>query len=175
MENTGTTALLERCLSVPDGMPLPQADADALRLLMEAMPSATILPLLLLRHGAARCDEETAALQERLALMCADRRTLAFAAHGEAWADFYPADDEPEAKQTVDVIDTFLRTYGTVTPEEERMLERMIFNPTPDYAEMLAREEQENLPAESSADTDDADDPQAARINAFIRSQHPAA
>ncbi len=50
------------------------------------------------------------------------------------------------------------------------MLERMIFNPTPDYGEVLAREEQEHLPSEPV----DADSPEG-RIDAFILSRHPAA
>ena len=47
----------------------------------------------------------------------------------------------------------------------------MIFNPAPDYAGMLAREEQENLP---EAPTDAPDSPDA-RIAAFILREHPAA
>ncbi len=164
--------LLDRCMAVADGMPLPEADAEALRRLMRRRPAVTIAPLLLLRHADPdTAPDELARLRAAVALGCSDRRTLAFARHGADWADFYPEPEEAPAKETTDVIDTFLRTYGSCTPEEERLLEKMIFNPAPDYAEMLAREEQENLPPVDSPDTD----PREARINAFIRTRHPAA
>ena len=34
-------------------------------------------------------------------------------------------------------IDLFVQTYGRSSPAEDAMLERMIFNPTPDYGEVL--------------------------------------
>ena len=165
-------ALLERCMALPDGAPLTHDDLMALRECASRFPAATLPAVLLLRHaGASLSDDEAAALKARVALGASDRRTEAFARHGDRWADFYPAEKAPAAKQTNDVIDTFLRTYGSCTPEEEKLLERMIFNPAASYAEMLAREEQENLPPENSAEPDE----QTARINAFIRTQHPAA
>lgn len=162
-------ALLTRCLALPDGEPLEGADEAALRSVMQAYPAFGLIPLLLLRHASAETDIR--ALRARVALLCPHPHTLAFARYGDEWARFYPEAPDPEAKKTVDVIDTFLNTYGSCTPEEEALLERMIFNPTPDYAEMLAREEQVNLPAENDAPADS----QEAMINAFIRSQHPAA
>lgn len=169
MEATEIKALIERCLAVPDGEPLPAPDADALHTLSEARPAFALPPLLLLRHLPAE-SEEAAGLMQRIALLCPARTTQAFARYGKEWADFYPEEAEREAKRTVDVIDTFLNTYGNCTPEEEAMLERMIFNPTPDYAEVLAREEQANLPAEDEAPADSQD----ALINAFILNRHPA-
>lgn len=168
--NDQIQALLNRCLAVADGAPLDPNDEEQLRQLADESPYFTIAPLLLLRHNCAHNEEETARWRSDLALRCPDRRTLLFAAHGDEWRQFYPEDEAPEAKQTVDVIDTFLRTYGSCTPQEEALLERMIFNPTPDYAEMLAREEQENLPNAEEPSSDPMQD----RINAFILSQHPA-
>ncbi len=167
MNTPDFSELINRCLAVPDGEPLTPPDTDALRRLCASMPWMCVPALMLLRHGGVP-SEEAEALRKRLAVICPDSRTLAFAAHGDEWKHFYPESEEPAPQETNNVIDTFLRTYGTCTPEEEALLERMIFNPTPDYAEMLAREEQDNLP-----DAEDAD-PQQQRINAFILSQHPA-
>lgn len=87
------------------------------------------------------------------------------------WNDFYPPQPEPDnTPDTTDAISLFLDKYGHQSPEEDALLERMIFNPTPDYAEVLAREEQENLPSEPV----DPDSPEG-RIDAFILSKHPAA
>lgn len=102
------------------------------------MPWLILPALMLLRHGGVS-EQDAEALRKQLAVVCADGRTLAFAAHGDEWKHFYPEADEPAPQETNNVIDTFLRTYGSCSPEEEALLERMIFNPTPDYAEMLAR------------------------------------
>ena len=146
------------------------AGSDDSRLLADASgryPYFCVPALALLRSGADNAE----ALQRRLALTAASERTLAFAAYGEQWRDFYPPEPEPAPKDTTDVIDTFLRTYGSCSPEEEALLEKMILNPTPNYAEMLARAEQENLPEEPVGAPDSPD----ARIAAFILREHPAA
>jgi len=167
MNTSDFSDLINRCLAVPDGEPLTPPDTDALRRLTVSMPWLSVPALLLLRHGGVS-EQEAESLRKHLAAVCPDERTLAFAAHGDGWKHFYPKAELPAPQETNNVIYTFLNTYGSCTPEEEALLERMIFNPTPDYAEMLAREEQDNLP-----DTE-ADDPQQQRINAFILSQHPA-
>lgn len=94
------------------------------------------------------------------------------AVEGGEWLGFYPPEPTRERPGTEEAIDTFLNTYGHTSPEEEALLNKLIFNPVPDYAEMLAREEQENLPADAGAA--DPDSPEA-RINAFILEKHPAA
>jgi len=162
--------LLKKAFETPEG----SLDADSVAALGELRrrrPYFVAPALAELRHTGADAEgAETEALRRYLAVAASSGRTLAFAAHGADWRDFYPAREESEGKRTDDVIDVFLRTYGSCTPEENALLERMIFNPTPDYGEMLAREEQENLP-EMPADTDSQD----AKIAAFILSQHPAA
>ena len=169
MEPAEIKSLIERCLACADGAQLAPDDAAALRTLATERPAFVLPQMLLLRHGALDSAEAEAA-EQRIALLCPSRSTLAFARYGDDWAHFYPEAAEPEAKRTVDVIDTFLNTYGNCTPEEEKLLERMIFNPAPDYAEVLAREEQANLPAEDEAPADSQD----ALINAFILTRHPA-
>ncbi len=155
--------------NIPDG-PVPPTEAASLEEASRQWPFSPV-PLIA-RLKAANDADSLRRLREGIALKASSPRTMAYAGCGEAWASFYPPRPQEAPRRTDDVIDLFLNTYGSCTPEEEKMLERMIFNPTPDYAEMLAREEQENLPAEDPAL---APDSQEARINAFILSQHPAA
>jgi len=167
------SAALERAVSLADDGMLGIADADALRHSVDEYPFFTAASIALLKHSpVALAEESVAQLRRAIALCASDSKTLNYAAIGDAWANFYPPKEEETRPATDDVIDLFLKTYGGCTPEEERQLERMIFNPTPDYAELLARQEQEELPDEAD---DGEPDSQQARINAFIRSQHPAA
>ena len=169
-EQMSLGGVLARVFALPDGQPMDAADAAALSRALESHPYFTTAAVLLLRHGGdALDDERRKALQDCLALGVSDRRSLAFAKYGDEWANFYPEAADEARTATEDVIDTFLRTYGSCSPEEERQLERMIFNPTPDYAELLARQEQSELPAPDDAPEGSQD----ALINAFIRSQHP--
>ncbi len=161
---------IRRISALPDNAEISDADAKILLDAAEAQPFFAAAAVVLLRHWSGSNDSERLAdIRHRLALAAADRRTLLTAQHGDAWTKFYPEAADEMPPQTVDVIDTFLRTYGSCTPEEAAQLERLIFNPTPDYAELLARQEQEELPGED----DGAPGSQDALINAFIRSQHP--
>ncbi|MBD5233882.1 MAG: hypothetical protein HDS65_06855 [Bacteroidales bacterium] len=171
MDMEDSQQLIARLCALPDGAALSAEDTAALRALDEEHPFAVVPAVLLLRHCPALPADVTASLRTKVALLSSDPRTTLFAAHGDDWARFYPEPAAPEAMQTTSVIDTFLSTYGSCSPEEEALLERMIFNPAPDYAELLAREEQENLPPEGADEPGSADE----RINAFIRSRHPAA
>ena len=53
-----------------------------------------------------------------------------------------PAEEAVAVSSDTDrAIDTFLATYGRMSPREEALLEKMIFNPVPDdYAALLERE-----------------------------------
>jgi len=87
----------------------------------------------------------------------------------EADEPFYPEPQRPRKPTTESTIDTFLDKYGRCDEAEEELLTRLIFNPTPDYAQQLAAEEAASLPDEP----DDPDDnSQDALINRFIIS-HP--
>lgn len=170
MEMKDLSSLLQRYADAPDA-PLGEADAATVAEAVRLFPYSAV-PMIMALRGGTLAPEQRRALQMRVALLCSDDRTMAFAQQGTEWVDFYPPQKKAGPMQTEDVIDTFLRTYGSCTPHEEALLERMIFNPTPDYAEMLAREEQDNLPDPTYDGDPDSPD---ARINAFIRSQHPAA
>lgn len=90
--------------------------------------------------------------------------------------NFYPEHPADPTPSTNAAIDDFLNTYGHQSPEEDELLERLIFNPIPDYAQQLAREEQPTgapLPAASPAATSSTSS-QDALIDRFLQS-YPAA
>jgi hypothetical protein len=92
--------------------------------------------------------------------------------HGEKEAsrfdNFYPPEKGPETPSTNTAIDDFLTTYGNRTQEEDQLLERLIFNPVPDYSQQLALEEEQSLPGADDA----ADNSQDSLLNKFILSHH---
>lgn len=164
-------AVLERVVPMGDNEVMSSADCAVLSDALVAAPYFSVAALMLLRHGGDYVDAaRRESIRQHLALTVSSRRTLAYSEYGDEWAHFYPMKQEPSAPATEDVISTFLQTYGNCSPEEEKQLERMIFNPTPDYAELLARQEQSELPEKNEAPAGS----QEARINAFILSQHPA-
>jgi len=151
---------------------LSAAEAATLSGALAAYPWFGLAAALLLSRADGLDADTVGRLRRRVALDCAGRTTPVLAAMGPEWTGFYPASDAGAPMGTEDAIDIFLRTYGSSSPEEDAMLERLIFNPTPDYSEMLAREEQMNLPPEAAPGAD-PDSPEE-RINAFIRDNHPA-
>ena len=78
--------------------------------------------------------------------------------------DFYPQPEPVKTPDTNQAIDTFISNYCTSQPNEEEILEKLIFNPTPDYSQLLAEEEERSVP--DQADTVGTD--QDSIINAFI-------
>lgn len=121
--------------------------------------------LLALKERYATLDEDTRArLKAHVILNSADHRAVTEAADisGDDWAHIYPPTERPRVSTTA-AIDTFLETYGHASPEEDALLERLIFNPTPDYAGVLeAREPIQDGVAPS------ADDLTLSRIDSFM-------
>ena len=90
------------------------------------------LPLLLLaKHNG---DDDA---MQRLAVMSPDRRDLAIMVGKApaAFAQFYPT-EEHISTNPEDAIDQFLNTFAS--EKEIDTLSNVIFNPTPDYADILA-------------------------------------
>jgi len=79
-------------------------------------------------------------------------------------ADFYPTPQEP-SPTTDDTISEFLSKFGPGDPHESAALEKLIFNPMPDYAARLAAEQLSSPPPSDAADASEQD----RMINAFIR------
>lgn len=126
------------------------------------LPSA----LMLARNGQSLTPEQKKEIMARIALNAGDRNTLfrLTDANAEKWEHFYPKEIKQTTMSTNDTIDTFLNTYGKPDPKEEEILTRLIFNPTPDYAQLLAEEEERSMPDLSKP----SDNSQDALINAFI-------
>lgn len=85
--------------------------------------------------------------------------------------DFYPPEAAPAKPTTEDAIDTFLQRYGggRNNTEETELLERLIFNPMPDYASVLEQQAAAEPQKEIQVPADSAD----ARIDEFLRKFSP--
>ena len=146
--------ILQRAATHPEA--LTAEDFATLRSINAQAPASTIAAALLLRYDTSLSESTRGELQQRVALLQGDRRaTINFIdPTGSGFDNFYPPMQEPERPSTISAIDTFLSTYGHQSPEEDALLERMIFNPVPDYAEQLARTEPK--PGEAQAGSQDA-------------------
>jgi len=137
-------AILRRLLTEPDAYPTP-AEAGALA---EAYPYMSLPAVLRLRNAPRGeiTDSERDELVMRVAAGAPGRDTLfrLLDPDGERIAAMNRPADAPETASDTDrAIDTFLATYGRMSPREEALLEKMIFNPVPDdYAALLEREAQ---------------------------------
>ncbi len=139
-------------------------DAQWVDQMMQRYPYFDVpLLLYLKRNPSAPGREQRLA---RLAITFADRRTLALQlGEGmEAFAHFYPDEPEPVTPDTDTTIDRFLSSYGSSSPKEIAALESAIFNPMPDYADVLAAQEREQGGSKQPAATSEQDE----RINRFI-------
>ena len=104
----------------------------------------------------------------KLAISFPDRHALGLLLGEDSglMTHFYPPESLPETPDTVTTIDRFLDNYGKTSPGEVEAISRAIFNPQPDYADVLAAQEQAeggSLPA--SGDSQDE------LINQFIAEQ----
>ena len=120
---------------------------------------------LIQREGASLPVETRRALMSKAMLNAPDSSALAMMTDQSRcdWIGFYPAEEKP-AVTTDDAITTFLATYGHSSPDEDELLEKLIFNPSADYSVILSREEEDSLPPVPEP----ADNSQDALINAFI-------
>lgn len=97
-----------------------------------------VLPAAMCLHAGApdASPRERESLIRAVALGCADRIAMSDLADlsGQDWATMYPPLDLPKQKTTQDAISVFIETYGHASPEEDALLEKLIFNPlAPDY------------------------------------------
>lgn len=103
--------------------------------------------VLRLQRDPDMSEEERRAIMGKVALRATDKD--AFLAMTEAteaeMQHFYPAAPAVSTPSTNDAIDTFLDRYGNSSPEENALLERLIFNPPVEYAGLL--EAQGEVPA----------------------------
>ena len=105
-------------------------------------PYSVLPSLIYLKRNDVKGNEDVLA---RLAIAFPDRRALALQLGEDAdtLANFYPPETLPETPDTVTAIDRFLDNYGKTSPSEVEAISRAIFNPQPDYADVLAAQEKE--------------------------------
>lgn len=98
-------------------------------------------------HGAGLDSARAEDLRLHLALCTGDRRALfdTVGDESEAFDGIYPPEKADEPVSTESAIDTFFATYGTTDSADSALLERLIFNPAPDYSEILARDAGETV------------------------------
>lgn len=124
------------------------------------------LPALLYLHRNKDEDGINEEILGRLAISSPDRKAL-YALLGEnalRFASFYPPEPLSPQPDTDSTLDTFLATYGKTDDKELELLDKMIFNPVPDYAQLLAAEEERSKPPKDISALNDED----ALINSFI-------
>ena len=102
-------------------------------------------------HNADMDPDEMRAVKSRIALNTPDAAATALFVDldGDDWLHLYPVAEPEKAPETVEAIDRFLSEYGNTQPGEVDILERMIFNPVPDYASVLASEESDPVNSEA--------------------------
>jgi hypothetical protein len=126
------------------------------------------LPAILeLRRNADTDPQRRKTLLQRAAITTPLPEVLHTIADPEALdpMTFYPSAPTAPTMTTEQVIDSFISHYGPADASSEKaVLERLIFNPTPDYSSILEDEEERSLPTEEEANGDGQD----ALINAFI-------
>lgn len=125
------------------GAPLTAAHLPLVDAILARYPFFTLPAALLLRDaGAELSHADRARLSSAVALNAPDSASLMklIDPDGQRFASFYPPEPEPETPSTEKAIDTFLDQYGTADPHEQQLLEKLIFNPVPDYSQVLARE-----------------------------------
>ena len=108
---------------------------------LDEMPYFTTPLLLYLKEHGVEGNEE---LLSRLAIASPDRKALALQlGEGvEKFVNFYPPEAKPVTPNTDDAIDRFLNNFGNNNPREVEAINNAIFNPTPDYADILAAEQE---------------------------------
>ncbi len=123
-----------------------------------------LLKLQHLQDGELTTDERKA-LVARLAMMLPEREVLFNMENVDAALldRFYPAQECEAQVDTDSTIDTFLKSFGRTSAREEELIAQQIFNPTPEYATLLAAEFDEKSMTEG-VDLSENDQ----RINDFI-------
>lgn len=159
--------VIHAAVANPDAPLCPEARA-VLEQALASAPYCVLPATLLLRDVGAIADSSLRrTLQARVAVLTSDKNalaSLAAACPADDPTHFYPAEPAVVPLSTESAIDTFLDTYGSTSPEEEALLEKLIFNPVPDYADILAAE----APAEPAIAPEDTQD---AIIDAFLRKE----
>ncbi len=133
---------------------------------MQDAPYSVLPPLFFLKHNGVKGNED---VLSKLAIIFPDRLALAMQLGEDAgaMADFYPPENLPQTPDTFTTIDRFLDNYGKTSPSEVEAISRAIFNPQPDYADVLAAQEKD----EGGGTQPTSGDSQDELISQFIAEQ----
>jgi hypothetical protein len=135
---------------------------------LEHYPYFALPALLYLKQHGIEGDDNRAIL-DRLALVTPDRQALAMqlGVSAQLFASFYPEPLQQQATPGTDeAIDQFLNTFGSTSSKEIEAINNAIFNPTPDYADVLAAQERDEGGTADATDLDMSHDDEL--INKFI-------
>lgn len=155
-----------RQLLADDAKPVAQEWLDQAIALYPYFP----LPTLLALQRQHPTPGTRAAMLARLAITCPDRLALYDAAGEDAgrFAEFYPPEPQQATPSTDDTITAFLDRYGNGDDEKEiSALEKLIFNPVPDYSTVLAAQEERSQPTQDEISGEGVSENDA-RVNSFI-------
>lgn len=134
----GYNEIIRKVVEEPDK--LDEADVAALKGLCRDYPGDAVAPAILLKYADSSLeDNERDYLRSRVALYCGEPEVLInfIDPSGKGFDKFYPPVAEQNRPSTESAIDLFLHTYGHRSDKEDELLERLILNPVPDYAEQL--------------------------------------
>lgn len=146
--------------------PEMKIDPEWVDRMAEKHPYFTLPAELELERNADLTQERHKVLVGRIALNCGTHNALfrLIEPDNSRFEKFYPDEESPSRPTTDNAIATFIDNYGTIDPHEEEILTKLIFNPTPDYAQLLAQEEERSMPTTEEAENGSQDE----LINAFI-------
>ena len=146
-------------------IPLQKEEAMAI---VGEYPYFTSVAVALLKEDCGLSQEEREKVTALAATSIPDREELFnhIGKDADKFADFYP-EEVKGAESTMDTISHFLDTFGNDDENEIKALEQLIFNPVPDYAQLLAKEEEGSAPAEGELDAANMSEKDL-RINKFI-------
>ena len=147
-----------------DGTEFSSALADEL---LEQYPYFLPVAVLQLQRDASLSADERRKRIARLTAFVADRTDLydMVGDDAEKFRDFYPQEENVgTTTSTIDTIDRFLDAFGSDDEAEIKALEQRIFNPVPDYAQLLAKEEESSMPDTDGENLSENEQ----RINRFI-------
>ena len=149
------------------GRELTIEDLPLAKQVVAEYPFFTLPAAMMLKVGEVD-DENRVELRQAVALNSPDMESLMklIDIDGAKFASFYPEEPEQETPTTEVALDTFLEQYGTMDKREHDLLERLIFNPVPDYSQVLAMDETPVEVAPLSA--------QDALLDAFLANQDAA-
>ncbi len=147
-------------------------DPDWVDAMAEAYPYYTAPAVMLLSRDTSGIPRERLqAIGFRLRLNSPDPQALLseISPEAAALAGIYPSTTPAPTTSTDEAIDRFIATYGHSSPQEDALLERLIFNPTPEYAQTL-EQEATGTPAPAGQPAPGSQDD---LINAFILKNTP--